>query len=272
MPNHITAPLTERARAPKTKGEPGWAPKTKADLQSAIVECLQRSDWDCSKGSHGPIGSWDVWDMTSMMYLFFDTNGYPNNEPFPGAGNFNGDLSKWDVSRVANMHGMFYCMSSLNCDISEWDVSKVIDMQRMFVYAKSFNSDISEWDVSKVTNMQRLFSSATSFNGDISKWDVSRVNAMNHMFAEATSFNSDLSKWDVAKVTNMDLMFFAASSFRQTLCGAWPTSTASKFQMFDGSSGRLCTTSTVTSATMRTTTSTSKTPSIETLSLHSDSL
>ena len=48
--------------------------------------------------------------------------------PFPGADKFNGDLSKWDVSRVINMGYMFYGASSFNGDISKWDVSSVTDM------------------------------------------------------------------------------------------------------------------------------------------------
>ena len=39
-------------------------------------------------------------------------------------------------------------------DISRWDVSNVTNMHNMFSYAKSFNGDISNWDVSKVTNMR----------------------------------------------------------------------------------------------------------------------
>lgn len=35
---------------------------------------------------------------------------------------FNGDISKWDVSNVENMNSMFE-ESSFNGDISKWDVS-----------------------------------------------------------------------------------------------------------------------------------------------------
>ena len=37
-------------------------------------------------------------------------------------------------------------------------------------------------------------------------------------------------------------LFKGASSFAQTLCGAWLTSTAKKKEMFEGSSGRICST------------------------------
>ena len=37
---------------------------------------------------------------------------------------FNGDISKWDVSNVTNMGNMF-SKSPFNGDISNWDVSNV---------------------------------------------------------------------------------------------------------------------------------------------------
>ena len=51
---------------------------------------------------------------------------------FWGAASFNGDVSKWDVSRVATMWGVFNGATSFNIDISQWDVSSAIDMSYMF--------------------------------------------------------------------------------------------------------------------------------------------
>merc|ERR1712178_469621 len=86
----------------------------------------------------------------------------------------------------------------------------------------------------------------SSFNGDISKWDVSKVTDMTSMFDSARSFNGDISKWDVSSVTIMDKMFYNALSFAQALCGKWLTSKASKIDMFEGSSGRICETESAT--------------------------
>ena len=83
--------------------------------------------------------------------------------------NFNGDISKWNVSRVHNMSCMFV-RSKFNGDISNWDVSQVHNMSHMFGWSK-FNGDISNWVVSRVCDMSCMFYESI-FNGDISKWDV----------------------------------------------------------------------------------------------------
>merc|ERR1719174_2097175 len=76
---------------------------------------------------------------------------------FSGAKLFNGDISKWKVSRVSDMSAMFYGAKGFNGDISKWDVSSVSDMTDMFTNANFFfNSDLSMWDVSRVTSVMRI--------------------------------------------------------------------------------------------------------------------
>ena len=57
---------------------------------------------------------------------------------------FNGDLAKWDVSRVTDMYLMFWDASSFNGDLAKWDVSGVSDMSRVFWGAISFNGDLAQ--------------------------------------------------------------------------------------------------------------------------------
>ena len=61
----------------------------------------------------------DTSNITDMSYLFARKD-------------FNGNISNWDVSKVTNMGGVFYCCESFNQDISAWDVSNVTDMQDIF--------------------------------------------------------------------------------------------------------------------------------------------
>ena len=65
------------------------------------------------------------------------------------------ELPKHVIVTVNDMHSMFL-QSKFNGDISRWDVSRVTDMQWLFGSSK-FNGDISGWNVSNVTNMYGMF-------------------------------------------------------------------------------------------------------------------
>jgi surface protein len=149
----------------------------------------------------------DVSKVKNMTGLFscprFDEN-YKEYEPTSDhISQFNGDISKWDVSNVEKMASMFY-KSQFNGDISNWNVSNVTDMSGMFC-SSQFNGDISKWNVSNVKNMKGMFPES-KFNSDISKWDVSNVEDMGGMFFK-TQFNGDISQWNVSKVIDMEDMF-----------------------------------------------------------------
>ena len=68
-----------------------------------------------------------------------------------------GDISKWNVSKVTNMSGMFHSCKYFNQDISSWDVSNVTAMEFMFKNCYSFNQDISDWNISKVMYKYHTF-------------------------------------------------------------------------------------------------------------------
>ena len=53
------------------------------------------------------------------------------------------------------MDSMF-AESKFNGDISKWDVSKVKNMSYMFAYSK-FNKDISNWQINKNCNTSNMF-------------------------------------------------------------------------------------------------------------------
>jgi surface protein len=130
-----------------------------------------------------------------------------------------GHISKWDVSHVINMDGLFRDCFSFNDDISGWDVSNVTTMQEMFEHAHAFNQPIGVWDVSNVTNIADMFNFARAFNQPLDAWNTSNMNNMECTFAQAVSFNQPLASWDVSKVTNerdMMYMFYGAFAFNRS--------------------------------------------------------
>ena len=139
-------------------------PKKKSELIDIIEDTISEEGFDCDLNF---IDTSAITDMSELFNIFDD---------------FNGDISKWDVSEVENMSTMF-AKSKFNGDISKWDVSNVKDMSVMFAESK-FNGDISKWDVSNVRNMACMFN-GSNFNGDISKWDVSNVETMDNMFKQS---------------------------------------------------------------------------------------
>ena len=50
-----------------------------------------------------------------------------------GCGNYDGPIGEWDVSEVTDMKKLFFEKLSFNADISKWDTSHVINMNRMWV-------------------------------------------------------------------------------------------------------------------------------------------
>ena len=165
-----------------------YFPETKDELKKIINERIKE------EGNEVDLNDIDVSQIKDMSYLFDETN-------------FNGDISKWDVSNVTNMCGMFFRCKIFNQDISEWNVSNVKNMSYMFYECTKFNKDISTFNVSNVENMNSMFYRCINFNQDISKWDVANVKEMSYMFCNCTNFNQDISNWDVSKVKYKDRIF-----------------------------------------------------------------
>ena len=146
-----------------------FSPQSKAELQSAVATCSElHYDKDKAPNEnvspHGPIGLWDVSDVTDMSRLFgkaekshFGTTQLTTENSFHPAVHFDDDISKWDVSSVTNMDGMFFGAMRFKGDISKWDVSSVVNMGDMFRGAARFNICLSKWDVSSATDMKGMF-------------------------------------------------------------------------------------------------------------------
>ena len=112
-------------------------PKTKKELKDIITQRIK------DEGNEVDLNDIDVSKITDMSDLFYS--------------NFNGNISKWDVSNVTDMNYMFSGCRSFNQDISSWDVSKVTDMSNMFFWCEAFNQDISAWNISNIKYSLNMF-------------------------------------------------------------------------------------------------------------------
>ncbi|NME69785.1 BspA family leucine-rich repeat surface protein [Flammeovirga aprica] len=195
------------------------APKSIVDVAQwgkSKFEDFQKTFQSCEK-----LEGFSAKDFPDLSLL---TNEYFGlNEMFDGAISFNGDLSKWDVSKVKNMSYMFEGATSFNGDLSSWDVSSVTRMDYMFKEATSFNGNLSTWNVSSVTRMDNMFNGAISFEGDISSWNISSVTMMENMFTESgiTSANYDklLKSWsalpELKRNVQLDVSTYYCQSFAE---------------------------------------------------------
>jgi len=176
-------------------------------------------------GHNADLNHIDVSKVTDMSSLFSEYNN--DNET---ATEFNGDISKWNTSKVVNMQDLFR-RCKFNGDISKWNTSKVTDIAGMFWRSK-FNGDISKWNTSNVVNMNYTFQES-EFTGNISKWNVSNTRSMTSTF-NGSKFNGDISKWDVSSVNDIRYMFY--SSYFNGDISKWNTSNVSHLAyVFDNS-------------------------------------
>lgn len=109
----------------------------------------------------------------------------------------NADLNYIDTSGVDDMSKLFRHQNyQFNGDISKWDVSKCRTMMGMF-QDSCFDGDISQWDVGACQDFRHMFSN-TRFNGDLSSWRPARclgnMLRSGHMFSRS-SFTGDLRNW-----------------------------------------------------------------------------
>ena len=105
--------ITEKILINKNSKIPyNYHPKTKDELEDIIKQRIE------SEGNECDLNDIDTYNITDMSDLFAYTD-------------FNGDISKWNVSNVTDMNYMFM-NSKFDGDISNWDVSNVTNKTEIF--------------------------------------------------------------------------------------------------------------------------------------------
>lgn len=110
--------------------------RDKEHLRTLVKQEVKENGYQCD------LNHIDVYHINDMSYLFMDLK-------------FNGDISKWNVSKVETMVDMFF-RSEFQGDISNWDVSRVHNMSFMFSQS-SFNQDLSNWKPYSLKEAKAIF-------------------------------------------------------------------------------------------------------------------
>lgn len=167
-------------------------PNNREELAKMIKKEIRTYGWECD------LNYIDVSKVKDLSFLFSSIAA-----PYGfGLQKFNGDISKWDVSKCTNFASMFKC-SAFAGDISEWDTGNVETMSEMFAQStepggnaqvQRFNCDISGWDVSSLKNCAYMFYKHLYFQKDLSKWNLDKNKTKFDGMFEKSS-NNKLPKW-----------------------------------------------------------------------------
>ena len=178
-------------------------PKTKSELVSLIEAEVEKNGWNCD------LNHIDTSKITDMSDLF------SIDDACFGLGEFNGDISKWNVTNVEYMTAMFWG-SYFNGDISKWNVRKVKDMESMF-YKSAFNGDISKWQINKNCSVSSMFDDCQikeeykpEYFKHKSKYQPKTKDELVSLIKDEVKkngWNCDLNHIDTSKITDMSELF-----------------------------------------------------------------
>jgi surface protein len=120
---------------------------------------------------------WNTVNVTKMIGTFYRVRE-----------GFNVPIGNWNTSNVTTMAYMFQNTDAFNANISSWNTSNVTQMNSMFESATAFNQDLGNWDVSAVTRRGDMGAMLYGINGnnpylfDLSGWCVTNVTSQPNDF------------------------------------------------------------------------------------------
>jgi surface protein len=150
---------------------------------------------------YGPLCVWNVCALTNFRYacspevpetcftsdLYWNTSSADDmSYAFAGNTEFKGDLSTWDVSKVANMAGMFLKAGIEDSGIGDWNTASLEKAESMFHEAGNLSRDLdlSGWTMGKCTNMTAMFQGSAIIDNGIGKWKVNDLAFTDFMLSD----------------------------------------------------------------------------------------
>lgn len=175
-----------------------YFPESRSELRNLIKERVK------NEGNDVDLNDIDTSKITIMESLFFSE----------ALEDFNGDISKWNVSKVTSMNHMFCGCKNFNCDLSEWDVSKVKNMRSMFYECYSFEGiGLENWNVSNLEIIEGAFGDCIKLTGkELENWDVSNVKYAMDAFNGCRNLSCNLDNWNMNNCKEMDDMFYGCKN------------------------------------------------------------
>lgn len=95
-------------------------------------------------------------------------------------------LSNVITTNCRNMSFLFSSYPNFEGDISRWDVSNVFNFMQTFKFTE-FNPDIRHWNPRSANNMYEMFMLASEFNQDLSGWKVPNIPSKPDYFDEGAT-------------------------------------------------------------------------------------
>lgn len=154
------------------------------------------------------VSGWNISNAVNISNMFYSSKGFSSDPPILSIIGF----EDFDTSNVENMSEVFEYTGIKNINLTKWNVSKVKNMSGMFRDCSLLNSiNINTWNTANVTDMSHMFS-GTMINDLSLGLDTSNLTTIEGMFYASNINNLDLTNFDTSNITNMDSTFYKLTS------------------------------------------------------------
>ena len=160
------------------------------------VKYMTRTFLKCTKFTATDLHNWDIRNVEKINGMFCRCKSFDGKE-----------VENWNIAngKLKSLARMFMGCENLNCNLSKWDVSNIEDMHGIFKRCPSFEGKgLENWDVSNVADAYEMFYECTNLQADLSNWNIQNINDMEDMFTNCKKLNCDFKKW---KLKNDEVYF-----------------------------------------------------------------